>query len=297
MRNETRAAWHAAQAFWARLRSNETEKSPRTAPGIGLALSGGFVRGMAHIGVLRVLEREGIPVSWIAGVSAGSIVGAIYAAGADAKELTGVARSMKFRDVAGWRPGRLGLADSERMEAFLRRVLKVHRFENMKTPLAVVATDLRSGDPVVFHTEGEVFTAVRASCAYPGLFHPVRYGERYLVDGAMSMEVPARALRELGVANVVSVALAHAPVSAEPSSMFSVVNRCFQIMQRRTEQHWREHSDVVIAPEVSAVTWDDFTSVEKLIAAGEKAAESALPRLTAPVEAAPYSSPLICCAR
>lgn len=303
--NQFTPAWRAAQAFWGRITRNHPPLPVRTTGGIGLALSGGFARGMAHIGVLRVLEREKIPVSWIGGVSAGSIVGAIYAAGADSRDLTAIARSMKFRDVAGWKPGRLGLAASERMEAFLRRILKVHRFEQMRTPLAVVATDLRSGEPIVFHTEGEVFTAIRASCAYPGLFHPVRHEGRYLVDGAMSMEIPAQALRELGVSNIVSVALAHAPVSHEPTSMFSVVNRCFQIMQRRTEQHWRAHSDLVIVPEVSAVTWDDFTSFDRLIAAGEKAAEQALPILerlaggapSAPVEPLTAHSPLICCAR
>ncbi len=280
MRTETTAAVRAAKAFWGRLKGDSAAVSvPPT--GFGLALGGGFARGIAHVGVLRVLEREGIPIDWVAGVSAGAIVAAAYAAGANVRELEVIARALKFKDVAGWRPGWLGLAASERMESFLRRTLKVHRFEDMKTPLAVVATDLRTGDPVVFHGSGEVFTAIRSSCSYPGLFHPVRHEGRLLVDGAMSMEIPAQALRQLGVRQVVSVALPPPVVSQEPGSMFAVVNRCFQIMQRRTEKHWRENSDFVITPEVSGVAWDDFTSVPKLIAAGEQAAEQALPALRA----------------
>lgn len=278
MRTESVAVWKAARAFWGRLNGGQVVKAAPEG-GFGLALGGGFARGMAHIGVLKVLEREGVRVDWIAGVSAGSIVAAAYAAGASIDELKEIARAMKFKDVAGWRPGRLGLAASERMELFLRRILKVHRFEEMRMPLAVVATDLRTGEPVVFHTKGEVFTAVRASCSYPGLFHPVRHDGRLLVDGAMSMEIPAEALKGVGVRRVISVALPPPVVSSEPGSMFAVVNRCFQIMQRRSEQHWRRHSDVVITPDVCAVAWDDFTSVERLIAAGEAAAESVVAQL------------------
>lgn len=290
----TKAAWRAARAFWGRLSAEENvAATPVAKPRLGLALGGGFARGIAHVGVIRVLEREGIPLGWVAGVSAGSIVASAYAAGADSKELEAIARALKFKDVAGWRPGRLGLAASERMEPFLKRILKEHRFEAMRVPLAVVATDLRTGDPVVFHSKGEVFTAVRASCSYPGLFHPVRHEGRLLVDGAMSMEIPAMALREIGAEKVVSVALPPPMVSNEPGSMFGVVNRCFQIMQRRTEHHWRGHSDIVITPDVSHVAWDDFSGADGMIAAGEAAAERALPAIVAALEnAAEPVSPL-----
>lgn len=278
MRTEIHAMAKAAGAFWAQLRGNGEDE---TKNGIGLALGGGFARGVAHIGVLRVLEREHIRVRFVAGVSAGAIVAAGLAGGASADELERVARSMKFKDLAGWRVSLLGLVGSERMEGFLRRAFPAHRFEDMKIPLAVVATDLQTGSPVVFHGKGEVFRPVRASCSYPGLFRPVEYEGRWLVDGGISMEIPAGALRGLGVKRVVSVALPASPVTGEPGSMFGVVNRCFQIMQQRTEQFWRFQSDVVIAPRVQDVAWDDFTQAGRMIEAGEKAAEAALPRIRA----------------
>ncbi|MBI4909454.1 MAG: patatin-like phospholipase family protein [Acidobacteria bacterium] len=272
MNPAVRGLQKAAEAFWNRIRSGEQQ-------GIGLALGGGFARGMAHIGVLRVLEREQIPVAFVAGVSAGSIVATGFAGGATSYDLERVARSMSFRDVAKWCISRLGFVGSDRMEQFLRRSLPVHRFEEMKIPLAVVATDLRSGEAVTFHGRGEVCSPVRGSCSYPGLFQPVRYDGRILVDGAISMEIPALALRGLGLRRVLSVALPPAPVSGEPGSMFAVVNRCFQIMQRRTEQHWREASDWVITPDVHGVAWDDFTQLDRLIDAGMKAAEKVVPEL------------------
>lgn len=154
MRTEIHAMAKAAGAFWAQLRGNGEDE---TKGGIGLALGGGFARGVAHIGVLRVLEREHIRVRFVAGVSAGAIVAAGLAGGASADELERVARSMKFKDLAGWRVSLLGLVGSERMEGFLRRAFPAHRFEDMKIPLAVVATDLQTGSPVVFHGKGRYF--------------------------------------------------------------------------------------------------------------------------------------------
>ncbi len=268
----------AAGAFLGRLR---TVPQPTRPTGIGLALGGGFSRGIAHVGVLRVFERESIPIRWVAGVSAGSIVAAGFAGGADSHQLEAVARAMKFKDVAGLRWSKLGMMASHRMEDFLRRALPVHSFEQMKFPLSIVATDLATGDPVIFREQGEIFSPVRASCSYPGLFQPVQHNGRFLVDGAISMEIPAKALRDAGITPTVSVALPPPRVSADPSSVFSVVNRCFQIMQRRTEAHWRAHSDIVLTPDVNGVTWDDFSQVSRLIEAGMEAAEKALPAIRA----------------
>jgi NTE family protein len=212
-------------------------------------------------------------------VSSGSIIAAGFAGGADSYALEKVARSMKFADVARWRLSKLGLVGSERMEMFLRKAIPVHRFEDMRIPLAIVATDLKDGSPVVYRGKGEVFAPVRASCSYPGLFQPVRYDGRFLVDGAISMEIPAKPLRLMAVSKVVSVALPPPPIAQDPGSMFAVVNRCFQIMQQRTETDWRQYSDLVITPDVSGVGWDDFTQVDRLLEAGMKAAERMLPML------------------
>src|SRR5438552_11955390 len=143
---------------------NLTKKLVPTAlapPRIGLALGGGFARGIAHIGVLRVFEQHNVPIHCVAGISAGSMVAAAFAGGCSPSDIEKVAASMRFRDVARWSIGRMGFAGSDPMIAFLKRILKQDRFESMKTPLAVVATDLTTGEPVVFRGRGDVVLPIR----------------------------------------------------------------------------------------------------------------------------------------
>jgi NTE family protein len=246
------------------------------APRIGLALGGGFARGIAHTGVLKVLQRSGIPLHCITGVSSGAIVAAAFASGASPDEIANAGCAMRFGDVASWRLCRMGFVASERMTRFLERLLKRYRFEEMPTPLGVVATDLSTGDPVSFRDSGDVFLPIRASCSYPGLFRPVSQDGRLLVDGAISMEIPSLLARQLGATHVISVHLP-APASFSPVNIFQVVNRCFQIQQAKMEEGWRRDSDLVIAPEIGSVEWDGFESGLSLIQAGEAAAEAALP--------------------
>lgn len=173
----------------------------------------------------------------------------------------------------------MGFVASERMKRFLERLLKNYRFEEMPIPLGVLATDVVTGESVPFYGSGDVFVPIRASCAYPGLFHPVRYNGRVLVDGAMSMEIPARLARELGATHVISVHLPAPDPKLPPSNMFQVVNRCFQIMQSRAEESWRNASDLVISPDVGGVDWDGFACGPQLLQAGEQAALAALPAI------------------
>jgi NTE family protein len=249
---------------------------------IGLALGGGFARGIAHVGVLRVFEQYQIPIHYIAGVSAGSMVAAAYASGSTPEEIGKIGSAMRFADVARWSISRMGLAGSERMNRFLQKLLKRFRFEEMKIPLGVVATDLATGEPVFFRSAGDVLTAIRASCSYPGLFQPLPYEGKLLVDGAMSMEVPSPLLRRMGATHVISV---HLPMQQAngtgASNMFQVINRCFQIMQARAEKEWRDNSNLVIVPDVTGMEWDAFGSAEKLIQAGEIAALEAVPKIKA----------------
>jgi NTE family protein len=246
---------------------------------IGLALGGGFARGIAHAGVLRVLEEHRIPIHCITGISAGSIVAAAYASGATPEEIGRAGCSMRFNDVGRWSLGRLGLVGSECMKRFLGGLLKTCRFEEMLIPLGVVATDLSTGEPVGFSGSGPVFDPIRASCSYPGLFQPVRYGGQLLVDGAMSVEIPAALARQLGATHVISVYLPAPAPDMQPRNMFQVVNRCFQILQSRSEDHWRRESDLVIAPDVGRMDWNAFGQGPRLIEAGETAARAALPEI------------------
>ena len=277
--------WVGSVRRWAKERpSRPAPVLPPLLPprSIGLALGGGFARGLAHIGVLRVFEQYQIPIQYIAGVSAGAIVAAAYASGTTPDAIGRIGAVMRFTDVARWSLSRMGLVSSERMEPFLHRMLKCFRFEDMKIPLGVVATDLAMGDPVFFRDRGDVVMPIRASCSYPGLFRPLLHEGKLLVDGGISMEVPALLLRQMGATHVVSI---HLPMqqSAAPGvqNMFEVINRCFQIMQTRTEQEWRKYSDLVLVPDVGGVEWDAFGSCDKLIQAGEIAALEAMPKIKA----------------
>ena len=269
----------AARTFFSALRHFSSSSRQSGPPKIGIALGGGFARGIAHAGLLRVFEQHQIPIHCITGVSAGSIVAAAYASGASPEEIARSGCAMRFGDVARWSIGRMGFVVSERMKRFLERLLKRYRFEEMRMPLGILATDVCTGESVPFCGTGDVFLPIRASCSYPGLFQPVRFQDRLLVDGAMSMEIPALLARQLGATHVISVHLPTQEAAAPPTNMFQVVNRCFQIMQGRTEQSWRQESDLVLSPDVRHMAWDAFGCGPELIRAGETAALEALPAI------------------
>jgi len=254
-------------------------KAPFNPPRIGLALGGGFARGIAHAGLLEVLQRHHIPIHCITGVSAGSIVAAAYASGVSPEEIAQAGCRMRFGDVGRWTLCRMGFLVSERMKRFLAGLLKRYRFEDMPIPLGVLATDLCAGQPVEFRDRGDVFLPIRASCAYPGLFLPVDYQGRLLVDGAMAMEVPALLARKLGATRVISAFLPAQAEARPPRHVFEVVNRCFQILHQRTEDDWRAASDLVITPDVESVAWDGFGCGPELLRAGAEAALKALPEI------------------
>ncbi|HEV2494889.1 MAG TPA: patatin-like phospholipase family protein [Terriglobia bacterium] len=257
-----------------------------TRPRIGLALGGGFARGMAHIGVLKVLVENGIPIDALSGASVGSIIAAVFAAGAKPDEMTDYARRVRWRSFARWTVARLGLASNWKMDAMLREFLHGTTFEELKKPLAVVATDISSGETVVFR-EGELLAPLRASCSFPGLFTPVSYQGRLLVDGAIVGSVPAGALRGMGVDRIIGVHLNSNGPHHIPTNIFQVVGQAFQIAERQSSKTWRQDCDAVIEPDVSEFNWDDFDRVDEMVAAGERAAREALPmvrRLLEPVE-------------
>jgi NTE family protein len=246
---------------WIRDRQN-----PGREARIGLALGGGFARGIAHAGVLRVFEREGIPIHAISGVSSGAIAAAAFASGCSSIEIEMAARAMRLSSVES-------LA-SFAMGDFLRSLLKILHFEDMGIPLAIVASDLTAGAPVVFKDKGDVLMPIHASCAYPGIFPPVRYMDHCLVDGMVAMDIPAAPLRRMGATRVVSVTLPSPASTLDPNNTQSVVQRSFQLMNARSGSNWRRSSDVVIAPEVQ-----DCANAQQMIDAGMRAAEAALPQI------------------
>src|SRR5216684_3114856 len=248
-------------------------------PGVGLALGGGFARGFAHLGVLQVLEQNQIPISHIAGTSVGSILGAAYASGASLERIIATCRTLRFRDIARWRVSRLGLASNHRLGALIERVFESRQFEDLRIPLAVVATDLTSGEPVVF-TQGNLVDAIRASCAFPGLFEPVVIGTRCLADGGLVAPVPTRAARDLRAAVVIGVSVGIQDVHrGAPTNIFQVVSRAVSAAQKHQLEVWERHADLVLRPDVQSLAWDAFHRAEEAIAAGASAALRALPRI------------------
>lgn len=245
---------------------------------VGLALGGGFARGLAHIGVLKVLVEIGIPIDAIAGTSVGAIIAAAFASGLTPGEMVEEARKVRWKEFARWTVPRIGLATNEKMEAMLRRVLPYSRFEEMNIPLAVVATDLVTGQAVVFR-QGDAIAPLRASCSFPGLFNPVEYEGRLLVDGAIVGSVPTLPLRDFVVDKIIAVYLKTDYSHQPPTNIFQVIGQSFQIAQSLNEATWKDHCDLVIEPEVGEFKWDEFERADDLILEGERAAKKALPLL------------------
>jgi NTE family protein len=248
-------------------------------PKIGVALGGGFARGLAHIGVLRVLAEEGIPIDYVAGTSVGSIIGASYCSGISPREMQEIAGIVRFKDFARWSLNKLGFCTNERMSNFLCKIVKCKSFEELKTPLAVVATDFVTGEAVVFRT-GPIVDAVRASCAYPGMFTPVKVNGRLLVDGMLSHAVPTTPLREMGADRVLGVYLsAHWVNLSGPRHVFDIIGQCFSIAQAKMSGIWKKDADLVIEPNVDGFTYDGFERAKDLIVAGENSIREILPTI------------------
>jgi NTE family protein len=268
----------SVQAFGRELSRKGFAPGTRT-PVIGLALGGGFARGMAHIGVLKVLEEEGIPVQLIAGTSVGALIGAAYCSGVSVQELETVSRSVRFTTFARWTVSRYGFASNDRMVAFLARILKVKTFEELLIPLGVTATDFNTGEAVVFHS-GSIVEPVRASCAYPGMFLPVNIRGHWLVDGMLSHPVPSRPVREMGAERVLAVHLkGQWSKNGAPRHLFDVIGQSFAIAQDQMSHLWRGAADVVVEPDVAGFAYDDFKRASELIRAGEVAMRKALPEV------------------
>jgi len=269
----------SVRAFGRTISGLPTQATSSSIPSIGLALGGGFARGIVHVGVLKVLEQEGIPVSFVAGTSVGALIGAAYCSGVSPAELEEIAARVRFKDLARWTLSRYGFATNLRMITFLKKILKVHTFEELQVPLAVTATDFGSGEGVVFRT-GPLIDAVRASCAYPGVFLPVKVNGRLLVDGMLAHSLPTKPARDMGADKVLAVSLrSHWKNSDGPRHIFDVIGQCFSIAQDVNCAQARSCADLVIEPDVTGYRYDDFERSAELVRIGEEATRAAIPAI------------------
>lgn len=271
------------------------EKQPEwVRPRVALALSGGAARGMAHVGVLRVFEEHALPIDYIAGTSAGALVGGAYAAGMSIDALEEIARTLRWRNIGRMTLSRLGIQSNARLEDYIRERFPVTRFEDLRIPFAAVAADLQSGAAVTMSGEGDLALAIRASCALPGWYVPVidEVG-RQLIDGGLVANVPTRAARDLGADVVVAV-----DVNAEgakflgpPHSAIGVLMQSMLLVQRTAALYQRQVADIVILPKVGHIRWDEMTRGEELMRAGAEAAAEAVEALKQLLSPPPVRQP------
>lgn len=256
---------------------DDAERTAR--PKIGLALAGGFARGIAHIGVLRAFRDAGIPIDCVAGTSVGALIGAGFCSGVSLEKMQEIGQATTFADFGRWTPSWLGLATNQRMEKYLARMTPATTFAELKTPLAISATDINAG-VTIYYLNGSLATPLRASCAYPGLFVPIQYEGRTLVDGFLTAPVPVEGALIQGADIVIAVYLEAGGIE-NPRTAVDIISRAFNIIQKHTDLTWRQQANVIIEPDVSSFAWDDFTKTPELVAAGEAAAMNALPEIVA----------------
>lgn len=244
---------------------------PSSPPKIGLALSGGAARGMAHVGVLRALSENNISVDCIAGTSAGSIVAGAYAAGMPLGDIAEFGRKLRWRDIGRVTMSRLGIQSNERLEHYLRARLPITKFENLSMPFAAVATDLKTNAAVVMKDQGDMPFAIRASCTIPGWYVPVIDDQgRQLVDGGLVAVVPSVVTRSLGADLVIAVDVnsAGATFISSSSSVIGVLLQSMMVVQKAASSHQLAMADFVISPKVGHIRWDEMGRADELIEAG-----------------------------
>jgi NTE family protein len=256
-------------------------------PRVGLALSGGAARGIAHVGVLRALEENKIPIDAIVGASAGALIGGCYATGLSIERLEQMARSFRWRHTSRLAFSRLGLQSNAHMEKFLRKHLPVTQFEDLKIPFAAMVTDLQKGESIVFRDTGDLPFAIRASCCVPALYAPVRDREgRFLIDGGIVNNLPIRETRDLGADLVIAVDVNFegANFFDRPRTALGVMTRVFVAVERIVSNQQRETADLMIAPKVAHIRWDQTRRSEELIRRGYEAGLEAVDEIRAIIQ-------------
>ncbi len=253
--------------------------APKPKPKIALALGGGAARGFAHIGVIKILEQNGIVPDFIVGTSAGSLVGALYAGGFDGFALQRLALTMDEGVLADWSISGItkGVLKGELLEAYVNDRLQGRAIEKLAKPLGVVATDLATGEAVVFRA-GNTGIAVHASSAVPGAFRPVRIAGREYVDGGLTHPVPVRAARAMGADIVIAVDVSQNPRNSRPEDIASILLQTFAIMGRSISRAELTGADIVIRPQANT-GGTDFAARHEVILEGERAALAVLPQL------------------
>ena len=260
---------------------SSSQKSPSVAapkPKIGLALGGGAARGFAHIGVIKMLESQGIVPDYIVGTSAGAVVGSLYASGHDAFAMQKIAQQLDEKIFADWTLGGRGFLKGEALQEFINQHLNMRPLERLNKPFAVVATDLNTGERVVFRT-GDSGLAVRASAAVPGVFQPTQFAGKSYVDGGLSSPIPVQAARDMGADFVIAVDISARPEGQPVDSLTAILWQTTTIMGGVIGANELKGADIVIRPRLPYVKSWDFAARNDAMLEGERAALAALPKI------------------
>lgn len=241
---------------------------------IGIALSGGAARGFAHLGVLKVLRENDIPIDCIAGTSAGSITGAAVASGLSIEEIIEMGRKMTWFRMSKFAFSPKGFLSNAAMGNLLRQTFPHDKFENLPIPFAAVTCDLQTGDAVVLKEKGDLIDAVRASCAIPGIFTPVEIDGKRLFDGGVVANVPTKAVRSLGAEIVIAVDVlaSGATYWGTPSTFLGIFFQSTMMMLRAASKAHHYRADVVIIPKIAHLRPDEIGKIDEFIKLGEEAA-------------------------
>ncbi|WLI90629.1 patatin-like phospholipase family protein [Massilia sp. R2A-15] len=255
---------------------------------IGLALGGGAARGFAHIGVIKALEAQGIYPDVIVGTSAGSVVGALYAAGNNGFALQRVAMDMDEATISDWALPLFakvsGVLKGEALQNYVNKAVHNVPMEKLKIPFGAVATDLNSGQPILFQ-RGNTGQAVRASSSVPSVFQPVKIGNHTYVDGGLVAPVPVRFAREMGADFIIAVNISTQTDAQATLSSLEVLMQTFSIMGQRLNHYELKDADIVIAPSLGTMGGGDFQARNLAILAGEQAAAAVMPQIKAKLKA------------
>ncbi len=258
----------------------QTATVAKRPPKIGLALGGGAARGFAHVGVIQVLEEAGLRPQFVTGTSAGSLVAAIYASGKTNAQLQQVAETMEEVAIADWMLPifNRGMLRGEALARYVNAQVGGALIENFPIPLGIVATDLHSGQAILFQ-RGDTGTAVRASSAVPAVFQPVKIGEREFVDGGLVSPIPVRFARQMGAELVIGVDISSDPQGNRAGDTLQILLQTFAIMGKSINTYELKEADVVVRPALSGTGSADFSSRRRSIEAGRAAMLAALPAL------------------
>lgn len=249
-------------------------------PRVALVLGGGSAKGFAHVGVIRILEQEKIPIHMIIGTSAGSLIGGIYASNPDSFQLEWSAYKIDKNDILDISIvySKIGPVQGAKLEAFVEQTAKVKKIEDTKIPFYPIATDLNTGETIILE-KGSLAKAIRASSAIPGIFVPVVFGNRTLVDGGVTNNIACDVARQKGANIVIAVNLQKDIKNTDINTAFDIIGQSLDIMMHGSNKIKLQYADIVIEPDTKGVSLFDFTQKKKLIEEGMNATRKVIPKI------------------